>query len=503
MSRARTQTAAILRNELRMFWRMGRRGAARRALGGLGFVLALAFMHAPTFFLVMSFTQRGDGRGGPESAALFVLLFLFILGLQRSLEVLYNRGDLPFLLASPVPVRVVLLTRLLTITATTLLGSGPIVVALVDAGWILVDPRWAWGFVAWVACVGTIAPLTLMITLVTVRWLGARRARTAIQVLGLLFGIGVMLLMQAPQWAAGSSPAARVAARVSFAVHFEVAPLTHLAAAARGDVRGLATLVLVAAAALALARLALARAFVLGAQSAAGDVGNGMRRATGDTRRAWRRAFTAGRASRILRKEVRVLWRDPLLIARCSMQIVALLPMLIGTLMVRQTAGIAGLAFLAPSMVAVTLAALMNANDDAHEFVAASPMSRRSMALARAAAAASPTILLGLAVSAFLAWRAGPLLAALTALGATALSLAMGWLTTCTTPVLTAEERARQRPPRMLGQSMAGMVLGGLATGGIGALDADAIVAGVVLFASAMALAALLFLFQPRRFGNH
>jgi hypothetical protein len=204
------------------------------------------------------------------------------------------------------------------------------------------------------------------------------------------------------------------------------------------------------------------------------------------------------RSQRVLRKEMRVLRRDPLLIARCSMQLAALLPMLVGTLVVQQTVGIAGFAFLAPSMITVTLSALMNANDDAHEFVASSPLSRREVVFARAIAAATPTILLGLVVAIVMLWSAGPLLAAMTFLGGVTLSLALGWLTTCTTPVLTVEERARQKAPRLFGQSFVGMLIGGLATGGVGAIHGGATIVGVVLYVVALAIASMLFLVRPR-----
>jgi len=490
---------AILRNELRMFWRTGRRGAVRRTLGGVGFVLATALMHVPAFFMVSSFVGLTERDGGAEFACLFATLFLAVLGLQRSLEVLYNRGDLPFLLASPAPARVVLGTRLATIAVTTLLGSAPVLVALIDAAWLWVEGRWAFGFLAWVFGVLLVAPLALLVTIAFVERFGARRARTAIQALGLLLGVGIMLLMQMPQWLASDhGPQERFAARAAFWTHFAWPPLTWLAAAAHGDPRWLGVLAVLALAALSLASIGLARAFTAGAQSAASDLGEPRRRRRGTARTAWHGAFRGRRGDRVARTELRLLWRDPLLIARCSMQIVALLPMLVGTVVVRQAAGFAALALLAPAMVAVTLAALMNANDDAHEFVAASPLSRRQAAMARAAAAATPTIVLGLCMAAVLLWQRGPLLAAMTAVGTLGLSLGLGWLTTCTTPLLSAAERARQRPPRVFGQSVLGMLLGGLATGGIGAVDADAELIGGVLFAIALGSAALLFLVRPR-----
>lgn len=499
MSRAASLAWTILRNDLRMFWRVGSNAKLRWAASGFGRALIIALLHMPALSVVASFSRHEDTTGGPQFACLFAALFVLMMALQRSLEVLYNRGDLPFLLASPVPERVVLHTRLIDVAFTTVLGTATLVVPLVNAGWILVDARFAWGFLAWILATLVIAPFSLFLTLTTVEKIGARRARAGIQIFGLVFAIAAMLSMQLPTWMADRTiPGAREAAQGAFLTLFAVPPLTWLAAAARGDPRWLLGLASLGVVAFFVAQHALARAFTKGAQSTAGDVGGTTRRRPGAAHAAWRRAFVGARGQRVLRKELRVLGRDPLLIARCSMQLAALLPMLIGTMVVRQTVGIAAFAFLAPSMITVTLAALMNANDDAHEFVAASPLSRREAVLARAVAAAVPTTVLGVVMAMVMLWQGKPSLAALVVVGAALLSLALGWLSTCTTPVLSAEDRARQKAPRLFGQSIVGMVIGGLATGGIGAIDGGAGLVGAVLFAVALAIAALLFLVRPR-----
>lgn len=500
VARARWRIAwLILRNDLRMFWRGSTRTKLRWATSGIGRVLMIALLHLPALGLVATFTRQPSDEGGAELACLFAALFVFMLALQRSVETLYNRGDLPFLLASPAPRDVVLTTRLGDVVLATVLGTAPIVLPLVDAGLILVHGRWAWGWAAWILAALVLSPLALLVTLVVVERIGARRARTAIQVFALLLAVATMLAVQMPHWLAERGvPGAADAARVEFAVHFATPPLTWLAAAASGDPRWLGALALTAVVALGLARLGLARAFTRGAQSAAGDLGEWRRRRS-PSRAAWQRLFRGSRRRRVLLKELRVLRRDPLLIARCSMQLVALMPMLVGTLLVNEAVGIAGLAFLAPSMLTVTLAAVMNANDDAHEFVAASPLTAREAAAARATAAASPTALLGVLLAGVMVLRDGPRLALPTAVGAVWLALAMGWLATCTTPVLGPEERARQKPPRLFGQSLLGMALGGVATTGILVGERGHGGLGAALFVGTLAAASLLFLVSPRR----
>jgi hypothetical protein len=74
----------------------------------------------------------------------------------------------------------------------------------------------------------------------------------------------------------------------------------------------------------------------------------------------------------------------------------------------------------------------------------------------------------------------------------------MGWLGTCTTPLLTADQRARARAPRLMGQTLFGMLVGALATGGVAFLDAGFALAGLAAFGGALLVAALALRFRPQ-----
>ncbi|HLQ36708.1 MAG TPA: hypothetical protein VK348_02815, partial [Planctomycetota bacterium] len=209
--------------------------------------------------------------------------------------------------------------------------------------------------------------------------------------------------------------------------------------------------------------------------------------------------FTGRRWRLLLRKELLVLRRDPLLLMRCSMQVVSLIPALVGVFWFRRTAGIAGIGLVAPGLVAVTLVALMNANDEGHEFTATSPLSERERAWAMAVAAATPLVLLGWAMAAVVLALGAALPAAMVAVGAPVNAVALAWLGTCTSRPHTAEEKARNRPPRVvLWQTLLAMLLGGIGTGGVGACDAGQYAIGIGLFTVATMCACLLFLVRPR-----
>ncbi len=284
----------IVQNDLRLWWRGSSARKAAWVTSGVGRIVLLGLAHLVAWSMITSW--RTAGVGAPGLPCLVLLALLVMAALHRSLEVLYNRGDLSLLLASPVPPRVVLATRLLDVTATTLLGSAAIVIPVVDCAVLVLGPRPAWAYAARIATTAVVVPAAILATVVAVERFGARRARTAIQVGGLAFGVCAMLAMQLPNLLrvgrlhAANGTAGRQSASDAMA-WLDVPPLRQLVGAAGGDWPWLLVLLALGAAAFVAAHRLLATRFVQGAQGAAADIGAvGTRdaRATGD---AWRRAF--------------------------------------------------------------------------------------------------------------------------------------------------------------------------------------------------------------------
>lgn len=504
MSGTASLVRRILANDLRLYFRTWQRRKTRR-IGSLALQLMfVGWMHLAISPMLARYDGARPLTGGVELACLFVSLLIAMVAAQRSLEVLYNRGDLPMLLASPVPVRVVLLTRLADIQLTTWLSTGLVILPLLNVATWLFGAHWLWAWIGWLLAVLALVPVSLLITVVAVRSLGPARARVFIQIGSILLGASALAGTQAPNWMSHSTDV-RVTrpAQLAFFAHFDVPVLNQLAQAAHGDPRWLAALALVAGGLGFGAVRVLDREFAQGAQATAGDLGDsGRKTPVAGIARAWQQSFRGSRAQAIVRKEFRLVRRDPLLVVRSSAQMVSLLPALAGVLWLHTATGLAAFALLGPAIVAMTLAAMMAVNDEAHLFVASSPLSPRRAAWARTAAAATPAAFfaLALALGTFLLHER--FVALIAAIGGTLNAAALAWTGACTVRPLSAEDRARQRQPKILGQYLFAMLLGGLGAGGVSAWSLGQEIIAAVLLAFALGTAGFAFTLRPRPWAD-
>ncbi len=92
-----------------------------------------------------------------------------------------------------------------------------------------------------------------------------------------------------------------------------------------------------------------------------------------------------------------------------------------------------------------------------------------------------------------------PFVAAITCAGATLNAAAISWLTTCTVRPHTAEDRARNKQPMIIGQSLYGMLIGGIGAGGVALWFADQPLVAAIMFALAALTAGAGFIVRPRR----
>jgi ABC-2 type transport system permease protein len=132
------------------------------------------------------------------------IIFLFFLMLSRAMtsaiDVLYSRGDVDFLLASPIPPHRVLAVRMIGVAASV---SAPwVLLGGVMANGLAVFGHWhalaAYPVIAGIAVLATALAFSLVVVLVAKA--GARRARGLAHLLALVIGVAIFALGQAPRY---------------------------------------------------------------------------------------------------------------------------------------------------------------------------------------------------------------------------------------------------------------------------------------------------------------
>jgi ABC-2 type transport system permease protein len=384
----------LLQHELRMFWlNSGGRGKKRNwllpvlGIGWLGLhVLAFKILHdmpelpAPMLPLV--------------ALSAMVLLavvgtFMFSSGLKSSVDSLFERGDVDLLLSSPLPSRSIFTVRL----GAIIIGVASVYLALaapvVNIGLFIGHANWLLAYPVIVAWATICCALAMLLTLLLVRVLGARRTRVVAQVLSAVAGALIFLLAQAQNLLhLGSQDAAGgLAARIT-------APgglVWSLGQAASGS---LAPLLCVVVAAMAL--------FLFTVQFTHGFFVHGLQQAVSTVRtRGKGTAVPAGRFGRhltevVLRKEWRLIARDPHLLSQVLLQLLYLLPLGFVVLRNEEQAApgvAAGLTMLSASLTA-SLTWIIVAAEDAPDLLQASPSAARVIRLAKLAAAVIPALAL-------------------------------------------------------------------------------------------------------------
>ena len=402
--------AWLLGHELRLAWYGAAvNGGSRRRPGIASMILwtvVVVLLHLFAWALLYKFRQGGaDPRVLAPLAALLLVgcaTFMLSSALKACVLALFERGDLDLLLSSPLPSRSIFAVRLLGIAASTaalyLFLFAPLANVALVFGWA----GWLGIYVA-IGAVATIAACAAMLlTLALVRVLGARRTRVLAQVLAAVAGAALFLLAQSFNLVDHERDGGAMEAMIaSLARHPALAPDGMLwlpGRAALGEPLPLLGLVLLAALAFVATVGRTHRFFVHGLQQVAG-VGHATRAPAG----GMRFRFRASLFDTIVIKEWRLIRRDPHLISQVLLQLLYLFPLLFLVLRNGDAAGAAigaGLALLCSSLTS-SLAWIVISAEDAPDLLASSPIARRTIRLAKLAAAGMPALLL---VALPLAW---------------------------------------------------------------------------------------------------
>jgi ABC-2 type transport system permease protein len=397
-------TWALLGNELRLTWRARTKAAKGRVwqmvalavvLAALGFGLGLPFALAlnaapikPTPIIVL----------GIDAGLVMLWTLMLSQTVSQAAMSFYERGDLDLLLSSPTPPQRILTVRcasmVVTASALFIVLVTPIVVPAVVMGhfkWVTVYPVLI-GLALLATAVG------LMIAMALFRLLGPRATKTLAQIMGALIGAAFFLAAQARNflpdnqfmslWTRANSVAAmgyfsgdQPAAWPARAVMGEPIPaLVFLGASL------LLFLVVVRT---------LGRRFATDAAAAAGIAPRRVKAATGKVR-----GFDGGAFSATLRKEMRLLARDPALLSQVLLRILYVLPI---AFVLWRTAGhnqefaiarTAGALVFMTSQLAGSLAWIMVSAEDALELLACAPVGAPLLRRAKLTGAMIPVALL-------------------------------------------------------------------------------------------------------------
>ncbi len=334
-----------------------------------------------------------------------VMIFTLILSqtLASAVMAFFERGDLDLLLSSPLPSRRVLTVRAVGIATTPFLWFAAILT-------IVILPLAAVGEVRWLAVYPMLAAIALLasatgvsLAMALFRLLGARRTRTVGQLIAAFIGAAFFLVSQSRNFLPDNGRAAfggllRWAKSGVFAPD---QPLSWPARAVLGEPLPLLAFVCISLLAFTGVTVALGRRFASNASVAAGaDVG--VRRAP--SRPITADGFRGGVVAIMIRKELRLLVRDPTLLSQVLLRTLYVLPMTF--LMIKgahhpsgpegsfvsgmRLAALAGAVTFMAGQVAGSLAWIAISAEDAPELLACAPVDGKEVRRAKLAATMIP-----------------------------------------------------------------------------------------------------------------
>ena len=414
---ARGSALWLLSHEMRISLRTvtggkgGRRALVILVLGAL----ALAFLGgAPLARFLLTYSPVLTTALVITLDTAVAVIFTMILSQTLSLATLalFERGDLELLLSSPLPPRRILAARAVAIATTPFLWFSALASLAVLPLAVMGQPRWlaVYPVLASIALLASAAGIGVALLLFSL--LGARRTREAGQVIATLIGAAFFLIIQARaflpndgralfgglnRWAQGGAfHPDGLLAWPARAVLGEPMPLLSFAAGA--------LLIFMAMAA------GLGRRFSTSVAAAAG------RPATDSVSQGavTARAFRGGLFATILRKELRLMTRDPTLLSQVLLRTIFVVPLTFG--MLKSAAGdpaqvehlrlasLAGSVTFLAGQIAGSLAWICVSAEDAPDLIACAPTTPGLARRAKLAAAFLPVILLLAAPVMVLTW---------------------------------------------------------------------------------------------------
>ncbi|HZZ93121.1 MAG TPA: hypothetical protein VFE23_11200 [Usitatibacter sp.] len=395
--------AWLMRHELRLEWRAFGGGRLFIVLVGGGLVYALAHLAA---WAVMRASPPESwlaaAAPGLIVAEMVVALLVLSSAFGLAVRALFFRGDLDLMLSAPVPVSTLLAVR----AAFVALGCVALVALLwspfVNVGLFFGRARALLAYPVLAAFGLACASIAFCVTLALARVVGVRRARILAQVLGAVIGAALVIAMQVPNLMSDATRMRYARWLSSGGAHDWMGPASPLAWPLRAlfgePLPALAAIV--AGVALFLAMLPLNRRAFLDAVQRSGE---GTHRARVAAAGAHERRFRTGLARIVIAKELRLIVRDPMLIASTLLQALYLVPLVL----VMVSRGESARALLGPAVLLLAstlcgnLAWICVSAEEAPDLLGSAPVAHWRVDVLKASAAVLVPALLSLP---FVAW---------------------------------------------------------------------------------------------------
>ncbi|MBI1185895.1 MAG: hypothetical protein GC206_00895 [Alphaproteobacteria bacterium] len=404
-------TLWLLRQEMRLTWRTWWDATRTKGWGRVAFYAFMLFALLAFGFWIASFLSDLAPAATFASLGTISLVFLITatLMLSQSLvlitDALYQRGDMDLLLASPLPPWRILVVRMAAIA----LNVAAFYLALSVAVFLFLPVFGGW---SWMGFAPTVAALALAVTGLGVfvarllfKLVGPKNTRVFAQILAAFTGAAIFLSLQFSNFRRideAEDPQARADAMNTWLAQFEsqvdlASPLFVPARAALGEPTALALWIGFAILLYGAAVRWFAAGFERDAAAVAGAARKGRRRQA--------RAYRGGVTASLLRKEWRLILRDPLLISQVLLPLLYFAPLVYvmardigdGEITRAALATSAGALVFISSMLAHGLVWLTVSAEDAPDLIAAAPVDRARVERAKALAASTPLLALNLA----------------------------------------------------------------------------------------------------------
>ena len=381
-----------MHHEFRLYWRE----LSKRLSGYASIIFLLVVLHLLAILVAFGIRHAPAPPHRALAMALtvgggFVLLLMISRGLITAVQALYARGDMDLMLSSPLAPR-----SIITVRASFIAGS--VTMEFAALLWPFANVFVLFGMFGWLKAyillpaLGMLASsISLVLALLLFHLFGARRTRVIAQVMSALIAAGFMLLFQLPNImarSAGRASAFGAKGLVTHAPPLDSALFTPAHAILGGVVPTLA-FAAICAAIFALTTQQLAGSFIRASIVSASI-------STGKRARKPRDALRFHASSRwiVMRKELRLIARDPWLLTQLLQQSLFLLPL--GVALWRPGSSglpiVWGAVILLAGFTASALAWITVAAEDVPELVAAAPYAPGDIVRIKLEAALLPVV---------------------------------------------------------------------------------------------------------------
>jgi ABC-2 type transport system permease protein len=474
------QTRVILRNDLRLLWRDLAASRWKNYLS-LSLVVVL-FLIANAVSIGVFFAIHEPVPLGFESLAWLFFGFMMLgAAMNQAIRVLFERADFDLLLSAPVSPRAILLARLAVMTTGAGLSVALFLLPVVDGAMLALSWGYAFGWLVWALLSCAVASAGVWFTLMLVQWLGPRRARIWAQVAAAVVGAGVYLAFQGHNMLPDPVRDWFGTTGLRLLSHPAIA---WVARAGRGEFLPLLLLVAVSGGfATATTRL-LSRMFIGGIQEAGGIAPSRKKETTA------RHVFAAGVERATFWKDLRIIMRDPLLLAQILPTALYILPGIFSFYRFGGIALLAPLTLFLTGQFSVGFVHAAVAGEECWDLIQMSPTRELRLRVAKMAAGMALPAGLCVVLCAILIAIGRPGLALVTLIFSLACAAGCSWLSvTQIRPTPRRDLFKRGQGGRSIGRNLVTSFILILGAGGLGfAASTHWIVSTIFLGATTLAL---------------